>query len=72
MDLDHYYATRIAQERTNHQPNHIPTNLTRVRTSQRTPITAHLRTFATAIRRPNRRIQPSTIPTSSRPPTPSL
>jgi hypothetical protein len=63
MDLDHYYATRIAQERTNHRLTHNHTNPTPPRTRRPRPITTRLRTALNIICLPNRRFQPATTPT---------
>lgn len=59
MDLDHYYAIRIAQERTTHKPS----KPTRVGNHRRPPIATLFRTAVAAISLPDRRFQPSTTPT---------
>jgi hypothetical protein len=48
MDLDHYYATRIARERTNHQP----TSPAGTPTRQHQPMGARLRAALRAIHLP--------------------
>jgi hypothetical protein len=49
MDLDHYYATHIAQERTNYQP----TNPAWSPSRRHQPISTRLRAAINAIHLPN-------------------